>query len=399
MLGAGLMGPAAAAEAMADPAVGEVGLCDASAEQLDAALASLRGRPGAVKLRPVRLDLADRPAGAGLLRGYDAAIDALPARASLLGVHAALEAGTPLVTLSARGAGNVAELAAEVARRAGLVVLGCGLEPGLTEILARRLAERFDRVDELRILCGGVPARPAPPLGYKIVFGGKELPLREAPALAVVDGRVVTVPRYSAVEPVVFAGVGALEAWHEGFATSLLELPSLRHLRIGSQKTLRWPGYAAKAALLRDLGLLADTPVVVDGAPVVPKRLLDAVLYARVRLEPGEHDLALLRVDALGERDGRPWHARAELIDRWSDGFTAMARTTSFTASIVARMIARGTVTGQGLRRAEALVAGTAAEELVRELGAHGIRIDLAEASPGATAARGAPPAAPGPRP
>ncbi len=394
MLGAGLMGPAAAAEAMADPKVREVGLCDASPAQLDAAMAGLAARPGAAKLRPARLDLADRTAAVALLRGQDAAIDALPARASPLAIHAALEAGTPLVTLSARGAATIPGLAADAAQRGGLVVLGCGLEPGLTEILARRLAEGLDRVDELHILCGGVPERPAPPLGYKIVFGGRELPLRATPATAVVDGRVVTVPRYSGVEPVSFTGVGDLEAWHEGFATSLLEVPALRQLRAGTQKTVRWPGYAAKVSVLRDLGLLADTPVVVDGVSVVPKRVVDAVLYPRVRLEPGERDLALVRVRVLGVRGDRPWQATAEIVDRLTDGFTAMARTTCFPASIAARMIAEGTVKGRGVQRPEALIAGTTADPFLHELRARGIRIDVAEGPPGVAGA--APPAAPG---
>jgi lysine 6-dehydrogenase len=135
------------------------------------------------------------------------------------------------------------------------------------------------------------------------------------------------VPRYSGVEPVSFAGAGQLEAWHEGFATSLLELPAFRQLRAATQKTVRWPGYAAKVSVLWELGLLADAPVLVDGAPVVPKRLLDAVLYPRVRLDPDEVDLALVRVEVLGTRRGEPWHARAETIDRRADGFTAMART------------------------------------------------------------------------
>jgi saccharopine dehydrogenase-like NADP-dependent oxidoreductase len=387
------MGPAAAAEAMADSQIHEVGLCDASPGQLDAAMAGLAARPGAAKLRPVCLDLADQAAAAALLRRHDVAIDALPARASPMAINAALKAQTPLITLSARGAAGIPDLAAETVRRSGLIVLGCGLEPGLTEILARRLAEGLDQVEEVHILCGGVPARPEPPLGYKIVFGGRELPLREAPAAVVVDGRVGTMPRYSGVEAVSFAGM-ELEAWHEGFATSLLEIPALRRLRAGTQKTVRWPGYAAKVSVLRDLGLLADTPVVVDGVSVVPKRVIDAVLYPRVRLEPGEHDLALVRVSVLGVRKGRPWHATAEMIDRFTDGFTAMARTTCFPASVAARMIADGTVKARGVQRPESLIAGSAGDRFLRELQAHGIRIDVEEGPPGATSA--APPAAPG---
>jgi lysine 6-dehydrogenase len=391
------MGPAAAAEAMADPSVAEVGLCDASPTQLDGALADLARRPGAAKIRPACLDLADRAAAIALVRGHDVAIDALPARATPLAVHAALEAGTPLVTLSARGAAAVPDLGEEAARRGGLVVVGCGLEPGLSEILARRLAEQLDRVAELHIQCGGVPERPAPPLGYKIVFGGRELPLRETAALAVEDGRLVSVPRYSGVEAVTVPGVGKLEAWHEGFATSLLDVPALRGLRVGTQKTLRWPGYAAKVSVLRDLGLLSESPVTVDGSPVVPKHLLDAVLYPRVRLEPGERDLAILRVEAVGERAGQPARVHAEMVDRWSDGFTAMARTTSFTASVVARMIARGEVTGRGARRPESIVAGAAVDELLRALAGHGIRVTFAQEPPGAGRGTGVPRATPDP--
>src|SRR5262249_51457725 len=308
--GAGVMGPAVTAEAIASAEVTEVALCDQSAPQLDAAMASLARRPGAAKIRPACLDLADRRATVALLRRHDVAVDCLPARASPLAIHAALEAGIPLVTLSARGVDTETGLAEEAARHPTLVVRGCGLEPGLTEILACRLAEGFDRVDELHILCGGVPERPTPPLGYKIVFGGRELPLREAPAVAVEAGRVVTEPRHSGVEPLTFAGVGERAAWPEGFASSLLDVPAPRGLRIGTQKTIRWPGYAAKVTLLRELGLLGEAPVTVDGAAVVPKRFLDALLYPRVRLEPGEHDLALLRVDAVGARGGQPACAR-----------------------------------------------------------------------------------------
>ena len=42
--------------------------------------------------------------------------------------------------------------------------------------------------------------------------------------------------------------------------------------------TCRWPGYAAKVTVLKEMGLLSQEPVDVDGVPVVPKKLLDALL-------------------------------------------------------------------------------------------------------------------------
>jgi saccharopine dehydrogenase-like NADP-dependent oxidoreductase len=381
ILGTGLMGPAAAYNAMADGAVTEIGLADLSQAQLDACLTALGGRPGALKLRPIRLDLGDQSAAVALIEQYDAVVSAVPAGPSGLGIRAALAARKPVVSLTWPEAAELPDLRRAADARGVLVVLGCGVEPGLTEIFARHLAERLDRVDELHIKCGGIPERPAPPLGYKIVFGGRHLPLRDTEVQTVERGRLVNVPRYSGVEPVVFPGVGACEAWHDGFRPWLLDIPAFRALRVGTQKTVRWPGYAEKATLLRELGLLSSAPVVVDGAPVVPKRVLDAVLYPRVRLEPGERDLTVLRVEVLGEARGRRVRYRLEMVDRYDEraGLTSMARTTSFTAAIVTRLIAAGAIRAAGVRTPEQVVSGALLDRLVEELGALGVHFDLTE--------------------
>ena len=381
VVGAGLMGPAAAFDAMGAAEVTVVGLCDASRTQLDAAVAALGGRPGAGRLHPVCLDLGDQSAAARLIAGHDAVVVAVSTAALPVALRAVLAARRPAVTLGSPDPAALPELHRDADAARTLIVPGCGVEPGLTEILTRHLAEQLDRVDEVHIKCGGIPERPAPPLGYKIVFGGRALPLRESDAPVVEAGRLTSVPRYSGVEPVNFPGVGACEAWHEGFRTSLLDLPALRGLRTGTQKTVRWPGYAAKVTVLKELGLLGQTPVEVDGVPVVPKRLIDAVLYPRVRLEPGERDLTVVRVEVLGEKGGRPARRVAEMVDRFdaATGLTSMARTTSFTASSVARMIARGELTGTGVRHPEQLVAGTHFDRLLADLAAQGVRIDFAE--------------------
>jgi saccharopine dehydrogenase-like NADP-dependent oxidoreductase len=373
------MGPAAAFDAMADPAVTRVGVADASEAQLEGCLSRLAGRPGAEKLVASRVDVGDEAGAARLLADFDAVVSALPTPACGPGIRAALRAGVPMVTLTWPAATELPALEHDAEARRVLVVLGCGLEPGLTEILARHLAEQVDRVDELHIKCGGIPATPAGPLGYKIVFGGRRLPLRETDVNVVLDGQVRQAPRYSEVEPVRFPGVGLCEAWHEGFRTSLLEVPALRALRVGTQKTVRWPGYAAKVTALKELGLLGLAPVTVDGVAVVPKHVVDAVLYPRVRLEPGEADLTLFRVDVLGEAGGRAVRRAAVMVDRYDPltGFTSMARTTSFTAAIVARMAARRELDAVGVKTPEALVIGPHLDRLLRELAAHGVRFTL----------------------
>ncbi len=283
VLGSGLMGPAAAFNALADPDVAQVVIGDREQRQLDACLRKLAALPGAEKLSTARLDLSDQAAAARLMAGFDVALGALPWLANLVAIRVALQAGTPFVDLARPDEEQWPELRRAAQAAGVLIILGCGLEPGLTEIMARHLAEKLDRVDELHIKVGGIPEKPTPPLGYKIVFGGRQLPLSESDAFIVADGQLQPVPRYSGVEPVFFAGVGACEAWHEGFMPWLLELPALQGLRLGTQKTVRWPGYAAKVTVLKEMGLLSLEPVNVEGVAGAPKKLLDALLYPRGR--------------------------------------------------------------------------------------------------------------------
>jgi lysine 6-dehydrogenase len=379
VLGSGLMGPAATFNAVCDPDVSRVVICDLNQRQLDACVSKLAGMKGIEKLSTMLLDLNDQAAASRLMADFDAAIGALPRSASILAIRAATRANTPLVDLTRLDRNQLVELRQKVEAAGGLVVLGCGVEPGLTEIMARYLAEKLDRVDELHIKCGGIPEKPTPPLGYKIVFGGQQLPLSESDARIVEDGQLKPVPRYSGVEPVVFPGVGECEAWHEGFMPWLLELPALKGLRIGTQKTVRWPGYAAKVTVLKEMGLLSQEAVEVDGVQVVPKKLLDTLLYPRVRLEEGERDITVFCVEAMGEKEGRPRRYKIEMVDRYDEelGFTSMARTTAFTGAIVARMIARGDLKASGILLPEQVITGPLFDRLVGELAAADVRFDI----------------------
>ncbi len=376
VLGSGLMGPAAAFNALSDPDVSGVTICDLDRRQLEAAQAKLQGLAGGHKLTTAVLDLNDEQAAARLMAGFEAIVGALPWAAVEPAIRAAVAAGTPLLDLARPPEAGVDHLKRDVEAAGGLVVLGCGVEPGLTETLARYLAEKLDRVQEVHIKCGGIPERPTPPLGYKIVFGGGRLPLREEDAYLVEKGELKPVPRYSGVETVSFPGVGECEAWHEGFMPWLMNLEALQGLKLGTQKTIRWPGYAAKATMLKELGLLSEQPVEVDGALVAPKSVVDAVLYPRVRLEEGERDITLFRVEVLGEKDGRRLRLKMEMVDRYDNvlGFTSMARTTAFTGAIVARMIGRGDLTARGLFTPEQVVAGPLLERLLGELAALDVR-------------------------
>lgn len=376
IIGVGLMGPAAAYNCCIDPNVTGVTICDADQAQLDMCAAKLAALNVGDRLRAVRLDLSQSEDAVALMREHDAVLTALPWRASMLAFRAALAAGVPIVDLAIPDEDDRATLRAEAEAAGSLVLLGCGLEPGLTEIVARHLAAQLDGVEELRIHCGGIPEVPTGPLGYKIVFGGRQLPLRQIPALVIADGVPMQVPRYSEVERIEFETVGECESWNEGVIPWLLDLPQFAGLWRATQKTVRWPGYAAKATMLNELGLLETEPVMVDGQAVIPKRVVDEVLFPHVRLAEGEHDITLFRVEVIGARDGARTTLRCDMVDRYDDtlGFTSMARTTAFTGAIATRMIAAGEIDATGLLTPERIFVGRLFDRLMEELAATGIR-------------------------
>jgi saccharopine dehydrogenase-like NADP-dependent oxidoreductase len=375
VLGGGLMGPAAAYNAMTEPGVTEVCLADRMPQALAAARHALADKPGAEKLRTASIDVADLAATRKLIAGYDVVHTSLPWRATRLAIRAALAENKPLVDIAVPETGELEELRLEVEAANGHVILGAGLDPGLSEIVVRYLADQLDSVRAVRVLCGGIPQNPEGPLNYRIVFGGDAVWLREADATMVENGIVRAVPRYSGLEACSFDGVGDCEAWYDGFPPWLLEHPSLRLLEHGSYKTVRWPGFADKVRILKDFGFLRQEPVDVDGVSVSPKRVLDALLVPRLRLREGEGDIVVLRVTVEGMSAGREAVLEVEMVDRYDPltGITAMGRTTSFPASIIARMAASGLIEGRGLQTPEQAIHGMALDLLLDRLADAGI--------------------------
>lgn len=123
------------------------------------------------------------------------------------------------------------------------------------------------------------------------------------------------------------------------------------------------------------LYLLADAGV----AQVVPLRVLNALLGPKVRLQRGERDITLFRVEAAGASGGRPCRYRLEAVIH-SDparGLTAMARATAFAAAITALLIGRGELRKAGLLTPERGICGPLFDRLFAQLAAAGIRFEL----------------------
>ncbi len=100
VIGSGLMGPAAAYNALLDKDVKRVTLADANARALAAAQARLNRLCPGDKLHTAVLDLADQEAATALIAAHDVVVAALPSLIIPLGIRAAAAAGRPWVDLT-----------------------------------------------------------------------------------------------------------------------------------------------------------------------------------------------------------------------------------------------------------------------------------------------------------
>ncbi len=248
------------------------------------------------------------------------------------------------------------------ARAAGVTIIpDCGLAPGMATVLGALAVERHPAPESLHIRVGGLPLRPKPPLDYKLVFAPEGL-INEyvEPARVLRDGRIVEVESLSGVERVTFPGFGPLEAFHTSGGSSTLPSTLGSKLRTIEYKTIRYPGHCERMRFLRDLGLMASTPIHSweRGLAVSPREVLEAVLADRLQ-DPGE-DVVLMRIEAAGRSGGRLLRHVFEMVDHAhaGTGHTAMMRTTGYPAAIVAEMLGRGDIAVRGAVPQEEAVPG-----------------------------------------
>lgn len=365
VLGSGLQGSACAFDLLRTTSH-QVTIADRAPERLPDFLQPYLGS----RLAVLKVDAREETTLAEVMRGHDAVLCALPYYFNFAAARLAVSLGLHFADLG----GNTAivkqqeTLHGEACARGLSVVPDCGLAPGLVNILAAEAIECLDQVRSVKLMVGGLPQHPEPPLNYTIVYSLEgTLDYYTTPSWVLRDGKPTQVEALSEVEPVVFPEpLGELEAFHTAGGLSTMPWRYAGRVQNMEYKTLRYPGHAAIMRAIRDLGLLATEPIEVKGVRVVPRDLFIAAVSPRLR-RPQAHDLVVLRVVVEGSQGGRERRIQFQLIDRYDTarGISAMMRTTGYSLSIVGQMQLDGRIKSKGVKPAfEAVPCGPYLEEL-----------------------------------
>ncbi len=333
VLGAGLVGSLVARDLAADGRWSVL-----SVDRSEHALGRLAGIPN---LTTERADLGDAAEVARVASKVDVVVGAVPGFMGTRTVRAVLEAGRPVSDISFSPE-DPFDLAPVAKAKGVSAIVDCGVSPGLSGLAVGRAASRLDALDDVSIFVGGLPAERHWPFEYRSVFSPTDV-IEEytRPARVVEGGRVVVKPALSGVEPLSVPGVGTLEAFYTDGLRTLLTTVKARNL---CEKTLRYPGHADRMRMLRETGFFSDEPLTLDGSPVVPRKLTEALLFHAWRRPADEAELTFLRVACEGSRAGRRVRRTFELLDRTDPktGDSSMARTTGFPCATGARLLLEG---------------------------------------------------------
>jgi lysine 6-dehydrogenase len=392
VIGAGMMGTAAAYDMARSPAVQSVTLADndprrakEGARRIEGLL-QLHHKADEVKnkVRAVELDASDEKDATRLMRGHNAALSAVPYFFNIGLAKSAIRARCHFADL---GGNNTVvrktyALAREATKRNIALAPDCGLSPGMASILAGELVRRLstgagssrrNKVDSLKLYVGGLPKYPKHPFQYQLVFSVEGLINEYVEAARVLkNGKIQEIEPLTEPEDFHINGFAPLVAFHTSGGTSTM--PETFAGQVGEcfEKTLRYPDHYKLIRGLYDLGFFSSEKKKFKKAEVSPREMTSALFLEK--LSGDEPDVCIMRIEA--HQNDRL--LAFEMVDYFDPKLelTAMMRTTAWPASIVLQMIASGAIRKRGAIKQELDVP---AEIFLREMSRRGIKIAFSD--------------------
>lgn len=236
------------------------------------------------------------------------------------------------------------------------MVMDCGVYPGMGSVLIMNCVTQLDKVESILTFVGGLPEVREWPSEYKAVFSPVDV-IEEyiRPARYIENGFEIIRPALSDPEFIFFPKIGTLEAFNtDGLRTlaTTIDAPNMK------EKTLRYPGHIEKMTVLRELGFFSKEKTInFKGEMVSPLEFTGQVLFPNWKLKPGEADITVFQSIIEGVKDGKKIKYTIDLYDKYDPvtDVISMARTTGYTASLTARMIAKGIYSDKGISPPEYL--------------------------------------------
>ena len=331
---------------------------------------------GSKKVTALALDASDVYAVKEVIGEADVVVELLPGFLAFQTARAAIEVGVNLVSsmyLTNPGEQDPQKVLSRrkeledldrVAEEKGITILQeFGMDPGLDLVLGGRALKELDEVHAFHSYGAGFPepASADNPLLYKFtwsIIGVMRSYLR--PAKVIDKGKVVDIPadEMFSAKNTHFLDLpemgGVLECFPNGDSEHFAKSFGLEgHVLSMGRYICRWPGHGAFWETMAKCGFLGEEPIRCGGKEVSPVEFCASLLGSQEQFfySDKERDVALIRADVRGLKDGKKRRVVWQITDRkdLETGFTAMQRTVGFPMSIGAQMILDGRLSRKGI--------------------------------------------------
>jgi saccharopine dehydrogenase-like NADP-dependent oxidoreductase len=333
--GAGEMGSAAVAD-LVERTEHEITVADL---RPDAATALLQGL--GARGRAIHVDVDDAASLGSALADTDVVLNATYMRQNVAVTDAAIKAGVHLVDLGSYYPETLQQLERhEDAVRAGCrIVPGCGVAPGLTNIVARLGADELDSVERI-----GLYSYITHPLWTSPGIVITRFDASTGTSLVYQDGSLLEHPSFSQAEQIDFPEPYGRHEVHLVPHPEPVTLP--RYIDVPN--VVFKVGYPAdeerRIRVLLELGFDHPDPFDVDGVGISPRQFAAAYIGRRgIAATDRSANVKQIRID--GHRDGRPVGLVYDFAVEQT-GRSASSAITGTIAAIAADLVAHGGPTG-----------------------------------------------------
>lgn len=383
VLGAGAVGTVIADQLSRSKEVERIVVADIDPRKTRA----LKKKIGGTKVVVRKADASKLSDLVRVFKGNDMVVNATVPKYNLIVMEACLKAKCHYMDLSTGGPKEVTdtpELSEQMAyderfRNAGLTaMLSMGVDPGTSNIFARYLANRMERVDEVLIRDGDNSTVDG--VSFAALFSPATL-IEECllPPTVYRDGRFERTEPLSSREIYVFPQpIGPLTTFlvdHEEVETIPLNIKGIKRCDFRYALSEQ---FVETLKTLRSLGLTKDQPIRVGRFKVSPKDVLVSLLPDPKDLGPKVKGYTCVGTEVAGVQNGMPKRlymytmaSHQECYEKY--GVTGTAFQTGVPPAIGVEMLARGEITRKGTFTPELLDPEPWPEELRR----HGMPVEI----------------------
>jgi saccharopine dehydrogenase-like NADP-dependent oxidoreductase len=351
--GAGLMGSGVIRDLVSDRTICPIKsilVCDRLPQRIDALIDELGDR----RLEGRSVDVSDAASLAASLSDVDLCINSVPTLAGhqMRIFEACLEAGTPYLDLGGLGTYTIKQKAMHEAfvARGVTAVIGAGADPGMSNVICRVVADRLDTIEKINLYWAAEVTGPENPVLVPPYSVSTVLAEYAHPSIQFLDGRHVEVPPLSGAEIIDLPEPwGRAEFMHTPHSEQLT-VPLSRGIREKGIREFTWKLHLPRREHEAWVGLVKagfgdfGEPVTIDGRPVEPLAVLNAVIERNIERHrdrmPRQESHEIHFAIGVGMVGGRRKEVRCDVVVRPNALYDAYVdAATSMNASISAQLM------------------------------------------------------------